>query len=87
MQIPANTWPDDLRQKNNGSWALAVQLQGLEAISLRVLHHGLGMSVRDIELLVAQAKQDINNKKHRFSWTLWVSPTDHAQDAGRLTYL
>jgi hypothetical protein len=69
IQVPANTWPENPKLKSNGSWLLATQLQGFEAFSLRIMHHGLGMSQEEIEPLVAQIKHDVYNKRHRFSWT------------------
>lgn len=70
IRAPANPWPDDADLKNVGKWTLADAIQGIEAMSLRVLGNGLEMSVPEILQLVAQVKKDLSDTRHRFYWTM-----------------
>ncbi|KAK6214103.1 hypothetical protein LQW54_004705 [Pestalotiopsis sp. IQ-011] len=72
IRVPANPWPDDPELKNVGRWSLSGSIQGVEAVSLRILGKGLGMPVSEILQLVAQVKKDLSNRKHRFYWTMRV---------------
>lgn len=70
IRVPANPWPDDPELKTVGRWSLSGSIQGVEAVSLRILGKGLGMPVSEILQLVAQVKKDLSNRKHRFYWTM-----------------
>jgi hypothetical protein len=68
---PGNTWPnEDAALQNIGKWMSATALQGIEGLSLRILHQGLGMPIEDIHELVAQVKKDILNRNIHFFW-IW----------------
>lgn len=66
---PGSTWPTDARQKNQGKWMSATALQGIEGLSLKILHHGLGMPMEEVNQLVVQVRKDIDNKNIHFYWT------------------
>lgn len=65
---PGSTWPEDLILKNQGKWMSATALQGIEGLSLKILHHGLGMPIEEVNQLVAQVRKDIENKDIHFYW-------------------
>lgn len=77
IRVPANPWPDNEDLKQVGQWTLADAVQGIEGLSLRILGKGLGMPVSDILQLSAQVKKDLSDRKHRFSWTLYVTRSTH----------
>jgi len=60
---PINTWPKGARNKELGRWAYANCIESLEAVSLRVMKHGLGWSPEQVDEFLKNVRLDYRNRR------------------------
>jgi len=60
---PIGSWPKDEKMKILGAWCKENILSGMQGNSIAILTRGLGMTSDEVEMLLAEARQDINSKK------------------------
>ena len=58
-----NPWPKDKKMKRVGLWEQAVFTEGLEGFSVKLYVSMLGWTEQEVEVLLAQVRQDITNRK------------------------
>lgn len=63
LPIPVGTWPRDRRLKEVGAFDLVQFLEGLEAISLRVLTGVQGWGSDELKVFLALVRKDLNNPR------------------------
>ena len=59
IEVPLGTWSHDLGKQPVGKMALIVMLEGLEAMSLRLLTKVLNWTVEDVKELCEKVKSEI----------------------------
>lgn len=65
VRLPIGPWHSDLKQKKIGNFGRANVLDGIEGFSTKILHSGLGMSMEEVDQLVAALKRDfLNDENH-----------------------
>ncbi|KIX09018.1 uncharacterized protein Z518_00096 [Rhinocladiella mackenziei CBS 650.93] len=69
---PQNRWPKDRHLKRIGQWNMVNTLDGLHGFSARLCTQVLGMSVEEVELLLAESRVDIQNPKIHAYWPIYV---------------
>jgi hypothetical protein len=62
-QNPLNPWPKDPRLKELGNWGLLASLEGVEPYSLALLTRVLGWDRPKIEVLSAEVRADLKNRR------------------------
>jgi len=67
---PQNHWPKDKHLKRLGQWNMFNTLDGLHGFSVRLRTKVLGMSIEEVELLLAQSRLDIKNPKIHAYWPM-----------------
>jgi hypothetical protein len=60
---PIGAWPRDSKMKMLGAWGRQDVLEGLQAWSMAILTRGLGMTSAEVELMLLEARNDINSKR------------------------
>jgi len=69
FKLPCNTWPKDPALKKIGAWFLAVNLEGLEAYSLRLLCDVLGWTEAEVHVLLASVRAQMKDRNwHGYWW-------------------
>ena len=66
--LPCNTWPRGKRDKMLGLYQMTNILDGLSAMSTRVLTQGLGWTVEEIEVLLVDVRKDLRTKSIHGYW-------------------
>ncbi|EEP79319.1 conserved hypothetical protein [Uncinocarpus reesii 1704] len=61
IEVPIGTWPTEPKRKTMGKMALIVLLEGLEAMSLRLLTKYIGWTAEDVLDLCEKVKMEIVN--------------------------
>ena len=69
-KIPQNVWPKDTRLKILGRWNAANFSKGLEGISLRPFLANGDWTWEQMQVLLADVRKDINDKKIHAYWPL-----------------
>jgi len=59
---PIGSWPRDKKMKMLGAWGRENVLSGLQGWSMAVFTRGLGMSNVEVEMLLAEVRNDINSR-------------------------
>lgn len=59
---PLNTWPRDKKNKLIGVWAQQNMLEGVEGISMALLTRELKWSKAQVEVLLAEVRNDLKNR-------------------------
>lgn len=72
LPYPVGTWPKDKRMKEIGAYNLVHFLDGLEPISLRCFVHGVGWSLEEVQVFLAQLKPEFKKKDKRLQHNLYV---------------
>ncbi|KAF3114980.1 hypothetical protein TWF706_012012 [Orbilia oligospora] len=62
FKLPNSPWAKDAHMKEVGGYQMAAFIEGLEALSLFFFTTVHGMSVPEIEILLAQVRKDMRNK-------------------------
>lgn len=68
FKIPGNTWPKDPAMKKLGAWLLAVNLQGVEGYSLRLLCDVLGWTEAQVHVLLAGVRTQLKDRNWHGYW-------------------
>lgn len=69
MKVPFGTWPADHKQKEMGAYLYMTAEKGFEAFGVALLTRVLGMDIKEVDELIAQAKKDSKNRKiHSYSF-------------------
>ncbi|KAK5054452.1 hypothetical protein LTR84_001342 [Exophiala bonariae] len=69
---PQNHWPKDKDLKMIGQWNMFNTLDGIHGFSARLCTKVLGMSVEEVELLLAQSRLDIKNPRIHAYWPIYI---------------
>ncbi|KIW85640.1 hypothetical protein Z517_01032 [Fonsecaea pedrosoi CBS 271.37] len=81
FKLPLGTWPKDKRLKQGGSAQLVALYQGLQSISLALFTRCLGWSPEEVEVFLAQVRNDMIAKSrqgfyfYRYVKTISFHPT------------
>ncbi|KAK4449055.1 S-adenosyl-L-methionine-dependent methyltransferase [Podospora aff. communis PSN243] len=70
---PQNRWPKDKRHKELGIWTLENISSGLHGLSSAVFTRVLGWSPEELEVLLAEVRNDIKNTKIHAYWPIYVT--------------
>ena len=62
-QNPLNPWTKDPRLKELGLWGLLASLEGVEPYSLALLTRVLGWDRAKIEVLIAEVRAELRNRR------------------------
>lgn len=68
---PQNPWPKDRKLKELGRWNLVNMLDGLEAYSMAILTRAHGMSPEEVQVFLAQVRNDMKNSKIHSYWPIY----------------
>ncbi|KAH8746365.1 S-adenosyl-L-methionine-dependent methyltransferase [Hyaloscypha finlandica] len=60
---PLNRWPANKAMKEIGLWAHEVTVSNLSGLSIALFTHGLGWSVEELEVFLADVRKDLKNSK------------------------
>ena len=66
FRIPLGLWPKDPTLKEVGRYQLAAMLCGIEGLTLAPLIRGLGWKVEEVEVLLAEARNDAQKKGQHY---------------------
>ncbi|KAK7422758.1 hypothetical protein QQZ08_009383 [Neonectria magnoliae] len=72
-KIPMNRWPKDLRYKELGTWSCHMLRNGIEGISMGLLT-GLGLSVEEVHVLLANVRKDLSDTTIHGYWDTYDTP-------------
>jgi SAM-dependent methyltransferase len=72
LPFPVGTWPKDRKMKEIGAFNLLHFLEGLEPISLRCFMSGLGWSQEEVQVFLAQCRNEFKKKDKRIQHNLYV---------------
>ncbi|KAG0646367.1 putative methyltransferase tdiE [Hyphodiscus hymeniophilus] len=67
---PMNRWPKDPKYKELGMWAHENISAGLQGLSLALFTRGLGWSVDELEVLLADVRKDMKNPRIHSYWPM-----------------
>ena len=67
---PINTWPKENRLKELGKWNMINMLDGLEGFTARLFNKVLGMSMDEVQILLADVRKDLQNRKIHSYWRM-----------------
>ena len=68
FKIPSSAWPKDAALKKLGAYLLAVNLQGLEGYSLRLLCDVLGWKEAEVHVLLAGVRRMLKDVRWHGFW-------------------
>lgn len=66
-RIPMNRWPKDPQYKELGTWSCHMLRSGLDGISMGLLTK-LGLTVDEVNVLLAEVRRDLTNTKIHGYW-------------------
>ena len=69
IPVPIGTWAKDKRLKEIGAWNYVALLEGLEAITMRPFTAMLKWTAEEVQVLLAQVRQELKNPKLHTSYT------------------
>ncbi|KAK1751060.1 methyltransferase [Echria macrotheca] len=69
---PQNRWPKDARYKELGTWTLENITSGLEGLSAAVYTRVLGWSKEEVDVLLAQVRNEMKDTKIHSYWPIYV---------------
>ncbi|KAK1761593.1 secondary metabolism regulator LAE1 [Echria macrotheca] len=69
---PSNTWPRDARFKELGMWNNENVTSGLQGFLMAALTRTLGWQREEVDVLVAKARTDVNNRRIHAYWPIIV---------------
>ena len=69
IPVPIGSWAKDKRLKEIGAWNYVALLEGLEAITMRPFTAMLKWHVEEVQVLLAQVRQELKNPKLHASYT------------------
>ena len=81
LPIPVGMWPRDRRMKEIGAFNLVHFLEGLEPISLRCFTHGLGWAPEEVQVFIAQLKNEFKKKDKRIQHNTYTVIAQKPRDA------
>jgi hypothetical protein len=67
---PSNKWPKDKRHKEIGMWNNENIVSGLQGFLMAALTRGLGWQKEEVDVLVAQARRDVNDRNIHAYWPM-----------------
>jgi hypothetical protein len=70
FKIPSNPWAKDPKLRLIGAFELENFIQGLEGMSLRILHNGLGWSAEETNVFCTSVRKDIRNPRYHSYYPL-----------------
>jgi hypothetical protein len=62
LEWPCNMWPQDSQLREVGQWSLRNYLDGALGVTFKLLR-GAGLSVREIDTLVSDAKKELSDTR------------------------
>ncbi|KAJ0361704.1 hypothetical protein COL26b_013627 [Colletotrichum chrysophilum] len=69
---PVNSWPKEQKYKEIGQWQNENLYQGWEAICMAPLTRALGWTKEEVTVLMAQNRQDFNNRNIHAYFPIWT---------------
>lgn len=67
---PCNSWPKKKEDKIIGLYQMTNVLDGISAMSTRVLTSGLGWAIEDVETFLADVRKDLKNRSIHGYWPM-----------------
>lgn len=74
FQVPLSPWPKDKRLKELGQYMNLLMAEAMQAYSLALFTRVLGWQPEEVEILLAQARKDLNNWNYHLYTRLYVDP-------------
>jgi hypothetical protein len=70
LKLPIGLWPADPTLKEAGKFAVCAMLQGLQGISLALFTRHLGWQVDEMEVFLAQVRNEWRKKRVHSYWPM-----------------
>ena len=70
FKFPIGPWPKDKRMRQAGAFGLVNLLEGIQGLSMKVFTGLLGWKVEDMEMLLAECREEIKKKSVHSYWPM-----------------
>lgn len=71
-KMPIGPWPKDPRLKEAGLYGLGAVLDGMQGLSMKVFVNGLGWSVEELEVYLAEVRKELKRGHMHTYWPAYI---------------